>query len=81
MLERFIYEHYILIHVIVIYILSIFVSRYLNMLVYKMDKNNAIATVLWFIPFFNIFIMIIKLILETDLKLKSKRNWFNGKNW
>jgi len=63
--------------IIIAYIANIFLSRWLNYKVWKIEKHAPIAPIVWFIPIAPIIAFPI-LIIE---KKFNKDNWFTGKYW
>jgi hypothetical protein len=61
-----------------IYIISIFISRYLNYRLYKIDKYWDVAPLIWFIPIINILVFPL---IYLSIITSSKSNWFTGKYW
>jgi hypothetical protein len=61
-----------------IYIISIFISRYLNYRLYKLDDRWSIEPLVWFMPIGNIIIFTV---LYLSTLIGSKPNWFTGKYW
>jgi hypothetical protein len=57
------------------YVLNVFINRYFNKLVYKINRYNPIAPLVWFTPF---PVMILIYFVEYT---QEKSNWFTGKNW
>ena len=61
------------------YIISVFLSRWLNKIVYQINNEHPIWVLVWFIPILNIlFFTLVTLIV---IKKCIKPNWFTGKNW
>ena len=64
---------------VILYILNIFITRYLNYCLYKMNKFNPIMIFAWFIPIAGLIAFLVIIVLQFSNKHKS--NWFNGKYW
>ncbi len=64
--------------VILAYIASIFISRWFNYLAHKRDKWISPEWGLWFAPGFNLIFTGLILI---SILIKTRGNWFTGKNW
>jgi hypothetical protein len=69
--------------IILAYVASVFVTRWMNKLACKWDKEpDQIWIVIWFLPILNIAMFISILIgILLRHKPKIKVNWFTGKNW
>lgn len=67
---------------IIFYIVSIFVSRYLNVILYR-HRDYFLQPIIWFVPFFNIVVSLFTFVLEYCIfplfdKIENSRfmNWF-----
>ena len=69
-----------IIGIILSYIFSIFLNRYINKVLVKIDKNNLIAVILWFFYIFGTacFLTVLLIDLFNKFILTDK---FKGKNW
>jgi len=73
--------------VILLYILSIFFNRWLNKIIYKMNKMSPRPAILWFIPIMGTLFLLVILTMDLSMFLFNKipknglTDWFNGKNW
>jgi uncharacterized membrane protein len=76
---------------ILIYIVTVIFSRFLNWILFKVDKGNPVYPWLWVVPVFNVLFMIIFIVIECiilvnkflcDLRI-AENFWkrFSGKNW
>ena len=62
--------------IILAYVANVFLTRWMNKVLYQIDDTNPIATVIWFIPLFGFLTLLIIYLAEY-----SKSNWFTGKDW
>ena len=61
--------------IILAYVASVFFNRWLNKLVYNIDKDIfAVAPKTWFIPILTTIVLICEV-------LDNRNTWFAGKNW
>ena len=61
--------------IILAYVASVFFNRWLNKLVYNIDKDiDVIAPKYWFIPVISTVVLIGEV-------LDNRNTWFTGKNW
>jgi len=62
--------------IILAYVASVFFNRWLNKLVYNIDKDIdvIIAPKYWFIPILTTIVLICEV-------LDNRNTWFAGKNW
>jgi len=73
--------------ILVIYILSIFLTRWLNKLICKMDGIEEPEVLLWFIPIFGLSFYMIGCVVVFFQNIKFNKsksttiNWFIGNNW
>lgn len=67
--------------IVILYILNIFITRYLNYYLYKINDSWGIHTFVWFIPIAGpIALLLILLVVYPKIDL-CKKNWFTGKYW
>jgi|688.fasta_scaffold174282_4 hypothetical protein len=59
-----------------VYVANVFLNRWLNKKLYKIDKFNGINPMLWFFPIVTTVVFGLELINE-----QSRKNKFTGKNW
>jgi hypothetical protein len=62
--------------IILVYVANVFLNRWLNKTLYKIDKFNGINPMFWFFPIVTIVVFGLELINE-----QSRKNKFTGKNW
>lgn len=58
------------------YVANVFLNRWLNKQLYKIDKFNGINPMLWFFPILTTIVFGLDLINE-----QGGKNKFTGKNW
>jgi len=63
--------------IITAYIFNVFLNRYLNKILCKMDEYQTPIPFFWFLS----MIATILFIIVIFTKLKMPNNWFTGKNW
>ena len=59
------------------YVANVFLTRYLNYILYKMDSDYKPMVGLWFIPIASIIAYIFVILTNK----KYQKNWFTGKYW
>lgn len=70
-----------IITVIVIgYIINIFLTRWLNKIMYRIDSEWTIQPVAWFIPIGSTILLLLGYMVY-KIKIVAKSTWFTGKNW
>jgi len=63
------------------YIISVFISRLFDKLIHQLDRNEPVTPLLWFIVLGIIYYPLYYISKLINNKIKSKSNWFTGKNW
>lgn len=71
----------------ILYILNVFLNRWLNKMICKMEKMSPKPVMLWFIPILGTLCLLVILIIDLISFLFKKipdnifGDWFNGKKW
>lgn len=63
--------------IILAYIANIFLNRWLNYKLWKINNHYEASYFIWFIPIVSTLAYIIVLLTEIEIK----DNWFTGKYW
>ena len=66
--------------VAICYIVTIFISRWMNKILYMVDEIESLPLI-WFIPIFNVFFFLFGILFNIDSFDFKRRSWFTGKNW
>jgi len=66
--------------VVICYIVTIFISRWMNKILYRVGVDEPIWLI-WFIPIFNVFFFLFGILFNIDSFDFKRRSWFTGKNW
>jgi hypothetical protein len=64
--------------IILAYVANVFLNRWLNKIVFKIDEDYVIIPNIWFVP---VVVTIAFLVIIIKEKNKPETNWFTGKYW
>ena len=64
--------------IILAYVANVFLNRWLNKIVFKIDNYYVIIPLIWFVP---VVVTIAFLVIIIEEKNKPETNWFTGKYW
>ena len=69
--------------IILAYIASVFLNRWLNYLIIRLDLMDDKFVLCWFVPYFTTFFFIFVLIIGVIIEICNTKfnNWFTGKHW
>ncbi len=66
--------------IILTYIANIFLARFFNKLLFKLDENFNSIPIIWFIPLIGLVSYSVIYLIESS-KSNNRSNWFTGKDW
>jgi predicted PurR-regulated permease PerM len=66
--------------IILAYVANMFLNRWLNKIIVKINRESSIVPIVWFMSFVGT-ILFFSFIIEYSKHTNKFINWFNGKNW